>query len=75
MLKFIYLFKFMFIITSEYRVKYLSSYLKAKLIAGDSQNHKPLLWEAIMELVHLGVIPGGRSSERCDILDEDHFAL
>lgn len=52
-----------------------SFYLKAELIAGNSQNHKPFIREAFMELVHLGVIPGGRSSKRSDILDQDHLAL
>ncbi len=59
--------------TSSYSMS--SSYLKAELIAGNSQNHKPFIREAFVELVHLGVIPGGRSSKRSDILDQDHLAL
>lgn len=46
-----------------------------ELVAGYSQDHKPLAGVALVELVHLGVIPGGRTSEGRDILDEDDFAL
>lgn len=46
-----------------------------ELVTGYSQNHKPLAGIALVELVHLGVIPGGCTSERRDILDEDNFAL
>lgn len=47
----------------------------SELIAGHSQNHKPLAGVPIMELVHLGVIPGGRTSEGSDVLDKHHLAL
>lgn len=33
-----------------------------ELVAGHSQNHKPLAGVPLVELVHLGVIPGGRAS-------------
>lgn len=52
-----------------------SFYLMAELVAGHSQDHKPLAGILLVELVHLGVIPGGRTSERCYILNEDNFAL
>lgn len=47
----------------------------AELVAGNSQDNKTLAGVPVMELVHLGVIPGGRTSERRDILNEHHFAL
>ena len=47
----------------------------AELVAGHSQDNEPLAGVALVELVHLGVIPGGRSSERRHILNEDNFAL
>lgn len=47
----------------------------AELVAGNSQDDKTLTGVALMELVHLGVIPGGRPSEGRDILDEHHLAL
>lgn len=47
----------------------------AELVAGYSQDHKPLAGVPLVELVHLGVIPDGRTSERSDILNEDDFAL
>lgn len=47
----------------------------AELVAGHPQDYKPLAGEALVELVHLGVIPDGRTSERRHILDEDNFAL
>lgn len=47
----------------------------AELIAGHSQNHEPLAGVPLVELVHLGVIPGGRTSERRHIHNEDNFAL
>lgn len=46
-----------------------------KLIAGYPQNHQPLAAVQVVELVHLGVIPGRRTSERRNILDENNFAL
>lgn len=46
-----------------------------ELVAGYSQDHKPLAGITLMELVHLGVIPGSRTSERRYILNEDNFAL
>lgn len=47
----------------------------AELVAGNSQDNEPLAGVPLMKLVHLGVIPGGRTSERRDILNEDNFAL
>lgn len=47
----------------------------AELVAGNSQDNETLTGVALMELVHLGVIPGGRTSERRDILNEHHLAL
>lgn len=47
----------------------------AELITGNSQDHEPLAGVALVELVHLGVIPGGRASERRHILYEDNFPL
>lgn len=51
------------------------SHLMAELVAGHSQNHEPLRGVPLVELVHLGVISGGRTSERSNILNEDNFAL
>lgn len=50
-------------------------YLMAELVAGHPENDESLGGEALMELVHLGVIPGGRASERRHVLDENHFTL
>lgn len=50
------------------------AYLMAELVAGHSQDNEPLASVALVELVHLGVIPGGRTSERRDVLNEDHLA-
>lgn len=47
----------------------------AELVAGNSQDNETLTGVPVVELVHLGVIPGGRTSERRDILNEDHFSL
>lgn len=47
----------------------------AELVAGHAQDHEPLAGVPLVELVHLGVIPGGRTSEGRHILDEDNFAL
>lgn len=47
----------------------------AELVAGNSQNNEPFASIPLVELVHLGVIPGGRTSERRDVLNEDNFAL
>lgn len=47
----------------------------AELVAGHPQDNEPLAGIALVELVHLGVIPGGRTSERRDVLNEDDFAL
>lgn len=47
----------------------------AELVAGNSQDNETLTGVPLMELVHLGVIPGGRTSERRDILNEHHLAL
>lgn len=49
--------------------QWLYSYLMPKLIAGYPQNHKPLAAVPVVELVHLGVIPGRRASERRNIFD------
>lgn len=57
----------------QYKVKCV--YLMAKLVAGNPQYHKTLRGEALMELVHLGVIPDGRPSERSHVLDENHLSL
>lgn len=46
----------------------------AELVAGHSQDNEPLAGIAPVELVQLGVIPGGRTSERRDVLNEDDFA-
>lgn len=50
------------------------AHLMAELVAGHSQDNEPLVGVALVELVHLGVIPGGRTSERRDVLNEDHLA-
>lgn len=52
-----------------------TSHLIAELVAGNTQNHEPLLREALVQLVHLSVIPAGGSSERSHILDQHHLAL
>lgn len=46
--------------------------LMAELIAGKSQDNK-LLAELVSESVHLGVIPGGRASQRGYVLDKNRF--
>lgn len=45
----------------------------AELVAGSPQDDEPLAGVALVQLVHLGVIPGGRASEGRDVLDEDHL--
>lgn len=45
----------------------------SKLIAGDTQDNEALGGVAAVELVHLSVIPGGRSSEGRHILNEHHL--
>lgn len=50
-------------------------HLMAELVAGNSQDNEPVGGVALMELVHLGVIPGGRASERRHILNQHHLAL
>ena len=47
----------------------------AELVAGNPQDHQPLGSVLVVELVHLGVIPGGRASEGCDVLNENNFTL
>lgn len=47
----------------------------AELVAGHSQDDEPLGGEALMEFVHLGVIPDGGASERRHVLDQHHFTL
>ena len=51
------------------------TYLVSELVAGYPQDHKPLAAVLVVELVHLGVVPGGRASERRHILDQHHFTL
>lgn len=46
----------------------------AELVAGYTQDNEPLAGISLVELVHLGVIPGGRTSKRCDILNENNFS-
>lgn len=46
----------------------------AELVAGYTQDNEPLAGIPLVELVHLGVIPGGRTSERCDILNKNNFS-
>lgn len=53
----------------------LVTHLMAELIAGYTQDNEPLAGIPLVELVHLGVIPGGRTSERCDILNKNNFSL
>lgn len=50
-------------------------HLMAELVAGNSQDDETLTGVPFVELVHLGVIPGGRTSERRHILNEDHLSL
>lgn len=47
----------------------------AELVAGYTQDNEPLAGVLLVELVHLGVIPGSRTSERCDILNKNNFSL
>lgn len=47
----------------------------AELVAGYSQDNEPLAGVPLVELVHLGVIPNGRASERRDILNKDDLSL
>lgn len=47
----------------------------AELVAGYSQDNETLRGVPVVELVHLGVIPDRRTSERRDVLNEDNFAL
>lgn len=47
----------------------------AELVAGHSQDNEPMTGVPLVEFVHLGVIPGGRASERRYVLNEDNFAL
>ena len=56
-------------------VKGKRPHLMAELVAGHSQDHEPLSGVPLVELIHLGVIPGGRPSERRHILNEDNFSL
>lgn len=46
-----------------------------KLIAGHTQDNKPFVGVATVELVHLSVVPGRCSSERRHIFNQDHFPL
>lgn len=46
-----------------------------KLIAGHTQDNKPLVGVPTVELVHLSVVPGRCSSERRHIFNQDHFPL
>lgn len=47
----------------------------AKLIAGNTKNNKSLVGVPTVELVHLSVVPDCCSSERRDVLNENHFPL
>lgn len=47
----------------------------SKLVAGHPQDNEPLVSVALMEVVHLGVIPGCRASERRHVLYQHHFVL
>lgn len=49
------------------------AYLVSKLIAGHTQDNKPLVCVATVELVHLSVVPGCCSSERRHIFNQHHF--
>lgn len=49
-------------------------HLVAELVAGHPQDNEPPAAVTLVQLVHLGVIPGGRASERRDVLNEDHFS-
>lgn len=44
-------------------VGYHMAYLVSELIAGNTQDNKPLVCIATVELVHLSVVPGCCSSE------------
>lgn len=58
----------------HFKCKVRGAHLMAELVAGHSQDNEPLSGVALVKLVHLGVIPGGRTSKWRDILDEDHLA-
>lgn len=47
----------------------------AELVAGSSQNNKPLLRVLGVELIHLSVVPDRRTSEGRHVLDEHHFTF
>lgn len=49
--------------------------LVSELVAGHPQNYKPLGGVALLELIHLGVIPGGCASERRHVLNQHNFAF
>lgn len=49
------------------------AYLMSELIAGHTQDNKPLVCVATVELVHLSVVPGCCSSERRHIFNQHHF--
>lgn len=50
-------------------------YLMAELVTGHPQNDEPVRGEALVQVVHLGVIPGGGASERRHVLDKHHLPL
>lgn len=49
------------------------AYLVSELIAGHTQDNKPLVCVETVELVHLSIVPGGCSSERRHIFNQHHF--
>lgn len=51
------------------------SYLMSELVAGHTQDDEALGRVATVQLVHLSVVPGGRSSEGRHVLNENNFAL
>lgn len=49
--------------------------LMPELVAREAQYHQPAIPKGSLELVHLGVIPYRRASERRHVLDEHHLSL
>lgn len=60
--------------SSENSKRYFPN-LMAELVAGHPQDHQPLGGVPLVELVHLGVIPGGRPSEGRHVLYENNLPL
>lgn len=46
----------------------------SKLITREAQNDQ-LILEFLDQLVHLGIVPDGRASERCHIHNQNHLPL